>query len=125
MRMQGKPMATLGLESGLRPGLVVALAAWLAPALAAANGLTAHPAISAAVRTPALPVQGGACAGLWMERNEIYKGAGYCFKTRRAITTFGNAGCQYDNEADVPLSHVQRMRINEIRAAERGLGCTP
>ncbi|MGV2978717.1 YARHG domain-containing protein [Camelimonas sp. ID_303_24] len=122
MRMQGKPAAT-----GRGPGLatVLALATLLAPALAAANGLAAHPAISAATRAPALRVQGGACTDLWTERNEIYKGAGYCFKTRRAITTFGNAGCQYDNEADVPLSHVQRMRINEIRAAELGLGCTP
>jgi len=103
-----------------------ALLALAAPASAGpANGPAAAPAVAVAARPPALRVQADACAGLWEERNEIYRGAGYCFKTRRAIATFGNAGCQYDNEADVPLSHRQRLRINDIRAAERRLGCAP
>jgi len=99
------------------------LSALLALAAPASAGPANGPA--AAARPPALRVQADACAGLWEERNEIYRGAGYCFKTRRAIATFGNAGCQYDNEADVPLSHRQRLRINDIRAAERRLGCAP
>ena len=53
------------------------------------------------------------CFDLWVERNTYYKLAGYCFKTARAISYFGNAGCMYDNERDVPLS-------NAVRAASTG-----
>ena len=67
--------------------------------------------------------QSSACFRLWVERNEIYKANGYCFKTRRAISYFGNAGCEYDNEADVPLSRSERARIARIQAEERELGC--
>jgi phosphopantetheinyl transferase len=64
-----------------------------------------------------------ACSRLWVQRNAIYKANGYCFKTERAISYFGNAGCQYDEEADVPLSHRERARIARIIAEERSLGC--
>lgn len=64
------------------------------------------------------------CRDLWMERNQIYKDAGYCFQTRRAIATFGNAGCAYDRQADVPLSANQRRIIAAIRNVERWRGCT-
>ncbi|WP_439572185.1 YARHG domain-containing protein [Phreatobacter sp.] len=64
------------------------------------------------------------CRDLWTERNQIYKDAGYCFQTRRAIATFGNAGCAYDRQADVPLSGQQRRIIAAIRSAERWRGCT-
>jgi hypothetical protein len=60
---------------------------------------------------------------LWYERNSIYKAAGYCFRTPRAISAFGNAGCVYDSEYDVPLSPRQRRRVQSIRALERDLGC--
>jgi YARHG domain-containing protein len=63
------------------------------------------------------------CDDLWYERNAIYKDAGYCFKTRRAIATFGNAGCQYDAEEQVPLARGQRARIASIVRMERELGC--
>ncbi|WP_244424050.1 YARHG domain-containing protein [Methylobacterium sp. GXF4] len=43
------------------------------------------------------------CEELWSERNAIFKAAGYCFRTPQAIQAFGNAGCQFDDEADVPL----------------------
>jgi hypothetical protein len=66
---------------------------------------------------------GDGCSDLWYIRNAIYRNAGYCFKTARAIATFGNAGCQYDNEAAVPLSDLQRRDINNIKAAERRLYC--
>lgn len=65
------------------------------------------------------------CEDLWYERNATFKAVGYCFRTPRGIRTFGNAGCQFDNEADVPLSARQRAQIAQIRAAERRLGCTP
>ena len=72
---------------------------------------------------PAANAQGNACFRLWVERNEIYKANGYCFKTQRAISHFGNAGCEYDSEADVPLSRSERARIARIIAEERALGC--
>ena len=65
----------------------------------------------------------GAGLDLWLSRNQIYKNAGYCFKTSRAIETFGNAGCTIDDIGDVPLSANQRREIEDIVAEERGLGC--
>jgi YARHG domain len=63
------------------------------------------------------------CNDLWIERNSYYKDAGYCFKTSRAISYFGNAGCMYDNERDVPLPRGVRARINQIVALERAYRC--
>jgi len=63
------------------------------------------------------------CNDLWVERNSYYKDAGYCFKTARAIAYFGNAGCQYDNEAALPLSRGVRARIGEIVRLEARYGC--
>ena len=63
------------------------------------------------------------CNDLWVERNTYYKQGGYCFKTRRAISYFGNAGCAYDNERDMPLSQAVRARINQIVALERAYRC--
>ena len=63
------------------------------------------------------------CGQLWYQRNSIYKAAGYCFKTARAIQTFGNGGCQYDSEYSLPLSYNQRAAINRIVALEREYGC--
>lgn len=70
-----------------------------------------------------LPAFGQSCGELWYERNAIYKDAGYCFNTQRGIRAFGNAGCQYDNVNDVPLSANARARIAEIVRMERGYGC--
>jgi hypothetical protein len=64
------------------------------------------------------------CGDLWVERNSYYKEAGYCFKTARAISYFGNAGCLYDNENAVPLSRPVRNRIAQIVRAERAYGCS-
>ena len=67
--------------------------------------------------------QAQSCGELWYRRNSIYKAAGYCFKTARAIRTFGNAGCSYDSEYALPLSYGQRQAIDRIVRAERDLGC--
>lgn len=64
------------------------------------------------------------CASLWQERNQVYKDAGYCFKTARAIQAFGNAGCSYDNQNDVPLSANQRAFVKDIVEQERRMGCS-
>ena len=63
------------------------------------------------------------CEELWSERNAIFKAAGYCFRTPQAIRAFGNAGCQFDDKADVPLSTRQREQVAQIGATERQLGC--
>jgi hypothetical protein len=63
------------------------------------------------------------CDELWGERNAIYKDAGYCFKTAKAIKAFGNAGCQYDDIADVPLSARKRADVADIQRQERENAC--
>jgi hypothetical protein len=63
------------------------------------------------------------CDSLWIARNEIYKARGYCFRTARAIRSFGNAGCQYDTVGDVPLSVHERGVIADILREERRRGC--
>jgi hypothetical protein len=63
------------------------------------------------------------CESLWVERNSYYKEAGYCFKTSRAISHFGNAGCRYENESAVPLSAGARNRIAQITRQEKDLDC--
>jgi hypothetical protein len=63
------------------------------------------------------------CEGLWNQRNMIFKAAGYCFKTQRAIRKFGNAGCQYDDLLSVPLSETQRQAIDDITKFESAKRC--
>ena len=69
------------------------------------------------------PVRAETCDDLWYARNEIYKAQGYCFRTRRGIEAFGNAGCQYDNAEELPLSNSQRRSIAEIQREERARRC--
>jgi len=64
-----------------------------------------------------------ACFRLWVARNSIYKDNGFCFKTERGISYFGNAGCMYNYEGDIPMSPYDRARIARIQAEERELGC--
>jgi len=63
------------------------------------------------------------CSELWHQRNSIFKDAGYCFKTPRAIRAFGNAGCSYDSEYDLPLSQRDREFVNLLKRVERQKGC--
>lgn len=63
------------------------------------------------------------CRDLWVERNSYYKDAGYCFKTDRAISYFGNQGCMHYNEGSIPLSRDIRARIAQIASIERHNGC--
>lgn len=67
--------------------------------------------------------QNGFCRDLWYRRNAIYKDAGYCFRTADAIRAFGNAGCQYDDMASVPLSPVDHRIVAGIVEQEREAGC--
>ena len=70
-----------------------------------------------------LPARAESCDDLWFARNEIYKAQGYCFRTRRGIEAFGNAGCRYDNADEVPLSAAQRRTIADIQREERARRC--
>jgi len=104
-----------------------------------AGCLTAHPRLSRIERAniarirrwerrcgtgPAAGGGGGlwnlSCQRLWVMRNRIYKNSGYCFRTRRAIDYFGNAGCWTSSPR---LSRAQRARVSAIRRAERARGC--
>lgn len=70
-------------------------------------------------------IQGDAydCNELWVMKNQIFKDRGYCFKTSKAIAQFGNAGCQYDSQADVPLSDTDRTVIADIKHSMKRQGC--
>jgi hypothetical protein len=85
--------------------------------------MVAGASVVALCSVAAAPALAQSCHELWVERNGYYKDAGYCFKTRRAISYFGNGGCRYDYEGDLPLSREARARIAEIRAMERRFGC--
>lgn len=64
------------------------------------------------------------CDELWHKRNSIFKAAGYCFKSKRAISQFGNAGCHFDDPDLVPLEAADRKRVNAITAIERAKRCS-
>jgi hypothetical protein len=79
--------------------------------------------VAAEIASTSMAAAQSRCERLWVARNQIYKDAGYCFKTSRAIAYFGNAGCQYDVESRVPLGRGERARVARIQAEERELGC--
>jgi hypothetical protein len=68
-------------------------------------------------------VSGPNCEFLYQMRNRIYQENGYCFKTARAIATFGNAGCRYHSDNAVPMNRIERANLAAIKQAERALGC--
>ena len=63
------------------------------------------------------------CQPLWEVRNWIYKENGYCFRAPKAIETFGNAGCLYDDIAQVPLSEIERHNVKAIKGVETSKAC--
>jgi hypothetical protein len=63
------------------------------------------------------------CDQLWFGRNSIFKTAGYCFKTPRAIAAFGNAGCQYDDISAIHLSVEDQNFAETIQQAEQSKAC--
>jgi hypothetical protein len=63
------------------------------------------------------------CEQLWFARNSIFKEAGYCFKTPRAIAAFGNAGCLYDDVDAVRLSPENQNFAEATQRAERVKAC--
>ncbi len=71
-------------------------------------------------------IQGDAysCPELWTMRNQIYKNAGYCFKSSRAMAAFGNAGCKFDSIDAVPLSNVDRTVLRDIARSSKRQHCS-
>jgi hypothetical protein len=63
------------------------------------------------------------CDQLYLRRNAIFRRLGLCFTRVTAVSTFGNAGCQYDRAIDMPMSERDRMLVKRIVARERYLGC--
>lgn len=63
------------------------------------------------------------CQELWVARNQIYKNAGYCFKTTRAREFFGNGGCTFDDVGEVPINDADRRYISQIKKLEDQKGC--
>ena len=84
---------------------------------------TAVLALAAGFAVTAANAQGRVCHRLWVERNQIYKDYGYCFKTERAIRYFGNRGCHYDYQGDIHLSRRDQAAIDRIQAEERDNDC--
>jgi YARHG domain len=78
-------------------------------------------------RTMGCNIEGGGgntgmtCDQLWVARNSIY--SGYCFKMERAIQYFGNGGCTYQDESDIPFTQAERTLIAQYVAQERAQGC--
>lgn len=81
--------------------------------------------VTATTGASAGDVQGDAydCQELWVMRNQIYKDAGLCFSSPRAITYFGNGGCTYHSQSEVPLSDMDRQTISMIKKSAKRQGC--
>jgi len=63
------------------------------------------------------------CDRLYVARNQIFCDLGLCFTRATAVSTFGNAGCQYDRAVDMPMSARDKAKVDRIVAQERALGC--
>jgi YARHG domain len=69
------------------------------------------------------PARAVTCEELWVERNQYYKDAGYCFRTTRALSYFGNGGCVYHSERELRFPRSIRARLSEIIWLERRMRC--
>jgi hypothetical protein len=63
------------------------------------------------------------CDQLWTARNGIYAAHNYCFQTQRGIDEFGNTGCRYTDQSEVPLNDYERANIKVIQSIEKARGC--
>lgn len=63
------------------------------------------------------------CEKLWFGRNSIFKLAGYCFKTAKAVEVFGNEGCQFTDPDQIVLAPDNRSLLDGIKAAEITKSC--
>ncbi len=63
------------------------------------------------------------CDQLWTVRNGIYASRGYCFKGGRGQDEFGNEGCSYADESQVPLNDYERANVRLIQSIEKRRSC--
>jgi hypothetical protein len=63
------------------------------------------------------------CDQLWTVRNGIFAARGYCFKTGRGKDEFGNDGCRFADQSQVPLNDFERANIDLIQSIEKRRGC--
>ena len=63
------------------------------------------------------------CEQLYTVRNGIYASRGYCFKTGRGQEEFGNEGCTYTDQDQVPLNDYERANVRLIQSIEKRRGC--
>jgi hypothetical protein len=75
------------------------------------------------LKTVGYELEAASCEELWKKRNSIFKDGRYCFETPRAIGFFGNVGCKYHNQKDVPLTGSQRQMVDEITRIEAAKYC--
>ena len=68
-------------------------------------------------------LDGPNCDFLYTMRNGVYAEHHYCFKTQRAIATFGNQGCVSGDAGAIGLNRVEVANAATILKAERALGC--
>lgn len=87
--------------------------------LFAGHGVFYWTKIMSATRIQGMP----SCDALWQQRNSIYKAAGYCFKTSKAVATFGNDGCKFNEIRNVPISDRDRQTLDQISALEARMRC--
>lgn len=91
--------------------------------------LAALVAVGGAVSTlpaSAMPADTAAvvsCQDIWVMRNQIYKDNGYCFKTTRARSYFGNGGCYADDESDMALSSKEMKLVLKYKHWEKIKSC--
>jgi len=63
------------------------------------------------------------CDELWFLRNAILDDHGYCFKTEKGISAFGNDGCTFNDIADLDLNGFEDFNIKAISRMEENKGC--
>ncbi len=63
------------------------------------------------------------CGELWFVRNAILDDHGYCFKTDKGISAFGNDNCAFHDIADLDLNGFEKFNIKAISRMEDMKGC--
>ena len=79
--------------------------------------------VIAALAASSARAGGDVCSRLWAERNAIYKTHGYCFHSWRARSYFGNHGCAFLYDGEVPLSYGASARVAYLVDREYAYGC--
>ena len=77
-------------------------------------------ALATALIVISTAAQADSCYQLWYERNAIYDGHGFCFKSQLAKETFDNSDCHTSN---VQLSPAEQRIVDQIKADEARLNC--